>query len=410
MGNAHRSEFGLIFDADNHFWETSEAFTRHRDPKFKDRGLRLVERDGVMRYVIGDQIHPILPGPGDMHGRPVPGCLYDFFAGKEANDPRKPELWSHQPKDHPEYYNRDARLKVMDEQGIAATWMFPTHGVCIEGPMQPDIDAALNIIGGFNRWIEEEWGFAYKDRIFGVPLLSLSDPDLAVSELEWALERGARVITIRNGPAFTRDGNRSPADRMFDPFWARVEEAGITVTAHAGFDDGYGPVDKAVAGVWNLTHATGTGHILDSGVGSPDTHLLAMLQKKRLVHDFCAVMISHGLFERFPRLRFAVIENGAYWVGGLLHDLQVLHAQNPGMYGMNPVDQFHRNFWIAPFVEDSVEELAKHVPIDRILFGSDWPHAEGVAHPRDFFANLTGFSEADQRKIMRENAEVLTYA
>ena len=197
---------------------------------------------------------------------------------------------------------------------------------------------------------------------------------------------------------------------MFDPFWARIQEANITVTSHAGFHDGYAPVDDAVAGVWHLDVSGSLSHILDSGKDTYDRYLLAMLQKKRLVHDFAAVLIAHRLFERFPRLRYAFIENGAFWVRSLLHDLQVLHAQNPGMFAMNPVDQFHRNVWVAPFVEDDVDDLAEYMPVERILFGSDWPHAEGVGHPRDFFSSLTNFSVADQRRIMIENAKELTFA
>ena len=65
---------------------------------------------------------------------------------------------------------------------------------------------------------------------------------------------------------------------------------------------------------------------------------------------------------------------------------------------------------MAPFVEDDVGELARHIPTERILFGSDWPHAEGVAQPRDFLANLTSFAEPDVRRIMADNARALTYA
>jgi predicted TIM-barrel fold metal-dependent hydrolase len=406
------SEFGTVFDADNHYWEAHDAFTRHRDPKFKDRGLRLAEVDGKMRYFIGDKLHPILPGPGDLHGRPVPGSLFDYFAGTAASDPHQPSLWSEKPAEHPEWYDRDARLSCMDEQGIEACWLFPSHGVCIEGPMQPDIEASLHILGAFNRWIEEDWGFAYKNRIFGAPLLSLSDLDGAIHELEWAISRGARIITLRNGPVFTASGMRSPADPMYDPFWARVEEAGITATVHAGFEDGYGTVDAAVGRVWNLDLA-GKTKTLSVGLEDTsdfDTNLISMIQKHRLVRDFAAVLVAHGLFVRFPRLKFAFIENGGTWVGGLLHDLSVAHIQHPGMFAQNPIDQFHRNCWVAPFVEDNVADLATHIPVERILFGSDWPHAEGVGHPRDFFDNLAAFSEADKRKIMLENARKLTFA
>ena len=88
----------------------------------------------------------------------------------------------------------------------------------------------------------------------------------------------------------------------------------------------------------------------------------------------------------------------------------MLAGQNPGMFASDPAEQFIEHCWVAPFVEDSVPELAKHLPIERILFGSDWPHAEGLAQPRDFFANVASFSLDDQRKIMVENARSLTFA
>jgi len=409
MTAADQSRFGPIFDADHHYWESSDAFTRYRDPRFRDRGLRIAEHDGQMRYFIGDKLHPTLPGPGDMHGRPAPGILFDYFAGREAIEPEK-HAYTEKPSDHPEWYNRDARLASMDQQGVEAAWMFPSHGVCMEGPMQPDIEAALHILSGFNRWIHDEWGFDYQNRIFGVPFLSLSDLDAAIAELEWVIARGARVIAIRNGPAYTASGNRSPADPMFDPFWARVEEAGLVVTAHAGFDDGYTAIDRAIATVWGMDHDESKLSIHVAGGMNFDNQLVWMMMKKRLVHDFAAVIVTHGLFDRFPRLKFAFIENGAAWVGPLLHDLHVVHMQNKGMFKSNPVDQFHRNCWVAPFVEDSAAELAKHIPVERILFGSDWPHAEGLPLPADYYETLTSFDDAAVRRIMAENARELTFA
>ena len=311
------------------------------------------------------------------------------------------------PAEHPEWFNREARLKVMDEQGVEACWMFPTHGVCLEGSMQPDIEGSLATIGAFNRWIEEEWGFAWQNRIFGVPLMSLSDPEAAVRDLEWALAKGARVIAMRNGPVYTAHGNKSPADPMFDAFWARVEEAQVVMTAHAGFNDGYKLVDNAVAQSWGIDFDRD--NISFNKALGYDQRLVDMLQKKRLVHDFAAVLVTHGLFERFPRLRFAFVENGAYWVGPLLHDLHVVHMQNPGMFKTNPVDQFQRNVWITPFVEDDPQEVARHMPVERIIYGSDWPHSEGMAQPSDYYASLSGFSDADVGKIMRENARALTF-
>jgi predicted TIM-barrel fold metal-dependent hydrolase len=221
------------------------------------------------------------------------------------------------------------------------------------------------------------------------------------------VNHGARVITIRNGPAFTADGLRSPADPVFDPFWARVQEAGVVVTAHAGFEDGYVDVTEAVARTWGLSGGQSILESTDAAGGWAS--LVAQLMKHRLIEDFATVLVAHKLFERFPRLRVAYIENGADWVPRLLHSLEMLAGQNPGMFTSNPVDQFIEHCWVAPFVEDDVAKLAQYLPVDRILFGSDWPHAEGLAQPRDFFANVASFSDEDQRKIMVENARELTF-
>ena len=401
------SKFPTIFDVDNHYWETSDAFTRHRDPKYADRGVLVKEVDGQLRYVVGGQFHPIIPGPGDVNLRPRPGALFEYFAGRSAKADLANMLSCELPSEHPEWYDRDARLHCMDGQGVEACWMFPSQGVCMEGPMQPDIEASVDIFRAFNRWLDEDWGFAYQNRIFAAPFLTLSEPDSAIRELEWVISRGARVITIRNGPAFTPEGTKSPADSEFDPFWARVAEARLIVAPHAGFDDGYREVEEAVAHAWG--YRSGRHHGITNALTVNEPFISALMHR-RLVHDFAAALVVHGLFERHPGVRVAFIENGGTWVPDMLHVLQLLHGQHPGMFAKNPVDQFHENCWIAPFVEDSVEDLARHVPVERILFGSDWPHAEGMAHPRDFFDNVSSFSIPDQRRIMLENARELTLA
>jgi predicted TIM-barrel fold metal-dependent hydrolase len=105
----------------------------------------------------------------------------------------------------------------------------------------------------------------------------------------------------------------------------------------------------------------------------------------------------------------AYIENGADWVRPLLHTLEMVHGQNPGMFETHPAEQFIEHCWVAPFVEDDVADLARYLPVERILFGSDWPHAEGLPHPRDFLAKVASFSPNDQRRIMVDNARELTF-
>jgi predicted TIM-barrel fold metal-dependent hydrolase len=62
---------------------------------------------------------------------------------------------------------------------------------------------------------------------------------------------------------------------------------------------------------------------------------------------------------------------------------------------------------VSPFPEEDVVELARLIGTDRVLFGSDWPHAEGTEQPADFARSLEGLDETDTRHIMRDNTLAL---
>jgi predicted TIM-barrel fold metal-dependent hydrolase len=393
-----------VFDADNHYWETSDAFTRYRSAKFADRGVLVKEVDGRMRYVIRGELHPWIPGPGDVNPRPRPGALHDYFAG--TSDSIDAALMAEDPTEHPEWFNREARLKIMDEQGVEAVWMFPSQGVCMEGPMQPDVEAILDIFHAFNRWIDDEWGFAHKDRIFAAPYLTLSDLDSALGELEWVLDRGARLVALRPGPVFTPDGWKSPADPAFDPFWSRVDEAQLVVATHPGFDDGYRDVENALAQSWGYESRRRQGPVSSLNFYEP---FVDAVMHDRLIHDFMVAVVAHGLFDRHPGLRFASIENGAAWVPDVLAALRRFHRLSRRALRGDPVEQFRQHVWVAPAVSEAVPALLEHMPVERVLFGSDWPHAEGLADPKQYLEHLVMLSSDEQRKIMRDNARALTF-
>ena len=109
----------------------------------------------------------------------------------------------------PEYQQRSARLAVMDEQGVESILLFPTFGVTVEHALRGDAEATFAAVSAFNRWLEEDWGFGADGRIFGVPLLSLVDVDLAVAELERVLARGARMVHLLAGPVNGTQPGRS---------------------------------------------------------------------------------------------------------------------------------------------------------------------------------------------------------
>ena len=121
--------------------------------------------------------------------------------------------------------------------------------------------------------------------------------------------------------------------------------------------------------------------------------------------DFYGAALCQRIFERFPGLRMASVENGAGWVPDLLHRVDDAANRNPGYFSDPPRDVFREHVWVTPFWEDALDQLLTDVPVDRLLMGSDWPHAEGVVAPIDFISEtLAGASPEAIRRIARENA------
>ena len=111
------------------------------------------------------------------------------------------------------------------------------------------------------------------------------------------------------------------------------------------------------------------------------------------------------MFDRFPGLRLASVENGASWVPDMLHRLDDAANRNPGFFAEHPREQFGEHVWITPFWEDDVASLLADVRADRLLLGSDWPHAEGMRQPADFvtesLVGLPADDRADDRQAER---------
>jgi predicted TIM-barrel fold metal-dependent hydrolase len=97
------------------------------------------------------------------------------------------------------------------------------------------------------------------------------------------------------------------------------------------------------------------------------------------------------------------IENGSAWVPLLLKRLRKLANQQPGHFTADPGEALREHVWVAPYFEEDVVELAEWIGVERVLFGSDWPHGEGLAEPTDYAKELGGFDDGAVRRIMRDN-------
>ena len=221
-----------MYDADNHLYEAADAFTRHLPAHRRKDFYWTTDERGHRHIILGGKHFDYLPNP-TFDPIAVAGCLLEVFAGEKSMLETKNTAYTFERlAGRPEYQDRRVRVQRMDDQEVEAALLFPTLVSGVEEATGSDVDLTVDLLWSFNRWLEEEWGFAYQDRLFATPVVSLSDLDEAVRLLEWALERGARAIMVRPSPVPTRMGMRSPADPMFDPFWARAQEAGVLVCGH----------------------------------------------------------------------------------------------------------------------------------------------------------------------------------
>lgn len=380
-----------VFDADMHYYEDDDAFIRHVPKDMHKRCMQWAVVNGKKRLLVAGEINRFIPNPT---WDPIakPGSLDEYFRGKNAGGVDVKTMFGELDPlaEHPEYQDRDKRLDVMDAQGVEAAFFFPTLAVGMQQALAHDIPAMLAAFRGFNRWLLEDWGFAYKNRIFAAPMLTLADVDAAIAEVDWAIENGARMMAMVPGPVPTAKGNISPAWPSFDPVWARLNEAGITVGIHGG-DGGMSAyvANWEPAGPMQAFRATPFSTVA--------TH-------EKQIFDTMAAFVCHGLFDRHPNLRIATIENGGMFVPHVVDELKLCYGKMPQEFRRDPVESFQEHVWVSPFYEDDIPLLRDLIGADHLLFGSDWPHAEGLADPTAFIHDIPGFTDDEVRRVMRDNA------
>lgn len=377
-----------LFDADNHLYETREAFTRFLPERYHS-AIQYVEIDGRTKIMVRGHLSDYIPNPTfDVVARP--GAQEEYFRNGNPDGKSYREIIGEPMRAIPAFREPEPRMKVMDELGVDRTLMFPTLASLLEERMRDDPELTHAAIHAMNEWLYDVWKFDYEGRIFATPIITLPIVEKAIEELEWALERGAKTVLIRPAPVPGFRGSRSFAYPEFDPFWQRVVDADILVSMHAS-DSGYARYQSD----W-----TGPSEMLPFRLDA--FRMVSM--GKRAIEDACTAMTCHGLLTRFPDLRIALIENGAHWVIPLLETWSDTYRKMPQMFQEDPVEAFKRNIYISPFHEDNIAELVDALGVDHLLFGSDWPHPEGLAEPRSYVDHLpASMPHEDVEKIMGGN-------
>ncbi len=382
-----------IIDLDHHYYESDDCCTRYLEPRYRDRAVHIREDESGRRsWYAGDR-------PLSFDRRPLdfvlePGDLRRLLAERERGGITEARLIDS--TSDPAFRDRDARLEKLDAFGVEACVMFSSF--FFENEFVDDPAAGFANLSAYNRWVEEEWGYQYRDRLFAPASLSLLDLDLAIRELERVLAAGARLVMLRTGPF----RGRSPADPCFDPFWARVEEAGVPVVLHVSLST----YETEISRIW--------GEPTDSTMGTFSAFQWFTTFMQRPIIDTLAALVFGNLFGRFPGLRVLSIENGSAWVPQLMKDLDhVMHYTQPstrwpgGPLSAAPSELLREHLYVSPFYEPfyeaPLEELVRAIGIDRLIFGSDWPHGEGKPAPLDYLEESAALSPTELERFMRKN-------
>jgi predicted TIM-barrel fold metal-dependent hydrolase len=386
------------FDCDTHIYEPRDAVTRYLPKKFAEQSVRAAKNaQGKDVILAGTRIATFNSEEGlGFDYAYVPGSLRRMLREMASGDPTV----HYQPEPmREEYVERGARLRLLDAQGVERCVLFPGGLALSAEHYVDDTEALYANLSSYNRWYDETWGFNYEDRIYATALLSLRDLEQAVALTDDIVARGAKVVLLPTGPAY----GRSPGEPYFDPVWARLNEAGVVVALHVMpfwyFD--------AISPAW--------GHDDDPQSWRMSAWQWMNLYGERPVIDTISALIFDNLFGRHPRLKALIAEHGASWVP---HTLQ--HMDKSRGMGRNgpwvggplrerPSAVFKRHVRVAPYPEDDIPRIVGELDDDDsvLVFGSDFPHPEGVVAPADFEALLDSLGDDVKARIMHENANTI---
>jgi len=357
----------------------------------------------------------ILDGDGHIYMEPEvleefckeTGCalsldFYKRFAKSEQyqqdRSKNRSELWSVKGLGALGAYDPRERAEAFNAMGIRSQLLFPNTG-CRE--LRANTDAARRACAIYNDYAID-WTRQSGGRARVVCQVNMSDRDWALSELERILKKGAQCITI---PCNAPPAGLSPSHSMWDPFWARLEEADVPVTLHLAASGLLSSNEKGDSMFPDL--AWGNSETLrnkpaERGGGEEAISPYFMLVAHVGPEVFLQTMVMGKVFERFPRLRFGIIELSAEWVGAAVErmDLWAEFMNRVGVkYALKPSEFVRRNVRVTPFWHENLPRIIERYGLEEVwIFSSDYPHLEGSRDP-------IGKFQAHVRKINRPGYE-----
>ena len=299
-------------------------------------------------------------------------------------------------------WDDDMRNTQQDEDGVVGEVIFPNtvppffpSFVLFAAPPKPDdYERRRAGIHAHNRWLVDFCG-RFPERRAGIGQIFIHDIDDAIEDVTWCKENGLRggilLPTIPPDVDWIKPLNHPDYDRL----WKVCEDLEVPINCHGGTGSpAYAPL--------------------------PSSALIMLSEVSHYSRRPLLFLLLSGVFERFPKLKFVMTEQGCTWMPPLLKQLDGVLAgvRDKGAIGElrfkpehvlphSATEYFQQNVWMGvSFPQRSDIAAARELGIEKFMWGSDFPHDEGT-HPytREHLRQLfSDWSEADLRKVLAENA------
>ncbi len=382
------SEKTFVVDADSHWCEHPELFTRLAPEKYKDRVPHVEEVDGERMWVFD----------GQPMGRFSAGGVIARDGSKSPSGPALEEWTIDQI--HEGAYDPKVRLEVLDSLGIDAQVIFPST-IGLGGQ-----DLAFVKDETLRRLTIELYNDAQaqiqadsNNRLLPLPLMPAWSVDTCVAEAKRVAGLGARGVNMTSDP----DDLGAPdlASPEWDPLWATCVEHQLPVHFHIG---------ASVTGMTFYGRYPWPSHQRNVRLAIGGT--LLFIGNARVVTN----LILSGMFDRHPDLAMVSVESGCGWIPFILETLDYEMSENAPdelrQMKKMPSEYFKSNLYATLWFENNFNRLAdliETVGEDRILFETDFPHPTCL-YPdpiERFEKKMAVFPEEVRKKIFGENARKL---